>query len=343
MGQVQAGGRRIESPNVSLTQRLLPLLVIPALLAGCGNLFATAAATVDGRKVEEDRFTTELEFLLADPRLAQGLPEDQEGDERRRELGRQYLTFLIHQQIVEAYAEAEGIEAPPGEVDAVLEQQVAELGGQEQFDLVLAEAGASQQDARILFEQQVLRQHVAEAVVSREVTDERLRQVYDQRLLEFSQVHVAHILVETRAEAERLAKQATPQNFGELAERHSLDTQSAQNGGDLGPQRAIDLVGPFARAALRIPIGEVGGPVETEFGFHLIYVIDRRSLAFEQAREQLLGELRGQVFTQWLLERVARADIRVNPRYGYFDEASGAVQERTSSTPLPGPSVQLAP
>jgi foldase protein PrsA len=318
-------------------------VLVPFLLAGCGDLFATAAATVDGRKIEEDRFTTELEVLLADPRVAGGVPEDQQDDARRSELGRQYLTFLIHQEIVESYAEAEGIEAPPQEVDAVLEQQVAELGGQEQFDLVLARAGASQEDARILFQQQVLRQHVAEAVVSQEVTDEQLQQLYDQRLLEFSQVHVAHILVETEAEADRLARQVTPQNFGDLARQHSLDTQSAPNGGDLGPQRAVDLVGPFARAALRIPIGEVGGPVETEFGFHLIHVIDRQSLSFEQAREQLVGELRGRVFTDWLLERVARAEIRVNPRYGYFDQATGAVQERTSSTPIPGPSIQLAP
>jgi parvulin-like peptidyl-prolyl isomerase len=326
-----------------LVRRSLPVLLVPLLLAGCGDLFATAAATVDGRKIDEDRFATELEFLLADPRLTQGIPEDQTGDQRRRELGRQYLTFLIHQQIVESYAEAEGIEAPPAEVDSVLDQQVAELGGQEQFDLVLARAGASQEDARLLFEQQVLRQHVAEAVVSQEVTDEQLRQVYDQRLLEFSQVHVAHILVRTEAEAERLAKQATPQNFGDLARQHSLDTQSAPNGGDLGPQRAVDLVEPFARATLRIPVGEVGGPVETEFGFHLIHVIARQALSFEEARPQLVGELRGQVFTDWLLERVARAEIRVNPRYGYFDEATGAVQERTSSTPLPGPSIQIAP
>ena len=318
-------------------------MILPVLLAGCGDLLSTAAATVDGRKIDEDRFVTELEFLLADPRFAQGLPGEQDSVQRRGAVARQYLTFLIHQEIVEGFAEAEGIEAPPEEVDAVLEQQVAELGGQVEFDSVLARAGASQADARELFEQQVLRQHVAEAVVSEQVTEEQLQATYEQRLLEFSQVHVAHILVETEAEAERLLRQATPQNFGDLAEQHSLDTQSAPNGGDLGPQRAADLVEPFARAALRIPVGEIGGPVETEFGFHLIHVIDRQTLSFEQVQEQLVGELRGQVFTDWLLERVARAEIRVNPRYGYYDEATGAVLERTSSTPLPGPSVQLAP
>ncbi|MGH2685660.1 MAG: hypothetical protein ACRDJP_09370, partial [Actinomycetota bacterium] len=64
-------------------RRFLPLLAVPLLLAGCGDLFATAAATVDGRKIEEDRFTTELEVLLADPRVPGGVPEEQQVDQRR--------------------------------------------------------------------------------------------------------------------------------------------------------------------------------------------------------------------------------------------------------------------
>lgn len=325
-------------------RRLLPFLVLIALaLAGCADLLDTAAATVDGRKVPEEEFARELDFLLADPRFSQGLPEDQEGAERRRELGRQYLTFVIHQQLVEAYAAEHDIQAPGEEVEALIEQQVAELGGEEAFDRILADAAVPRGVARRLFEQQVLRAHVAEAVAAEEVTDQQLQQIYAERELEFAQVHVAHILVDTPARAQRLARQATPENFAELAEEFSGDTTSAPNGGDLGPQRAIDLVEPFARAALRIPVGEVGGPVQTDFGYHLILVVDREVLGFEQARPQLVDELTGEVFTGWLLDRVARSEIRVNPRYGYFDDASGTVQQRTSSTPIPGPSVQLGP
>jgi foldase protein PrsA len=323
------------------------LLLIGASLfvfmAGCADLLATAAAVVNGDKVGEDRFRRELEFLLADPRFAGQLPAGDAADAQREELGRRYLTFLIHQQIVEDYARDRDIEPDDSQVDSLLQDQVTQLGGRESFARLLRRTGTSEGDVRHLLEQQVLRREVAEAVVAERVTDEDLQQTYGQRELEFSQVHVAHILVGSEAEAERIAGRATAQNFADLARRFSEDQATAPNGGDLGTQRAADLVGPFARAALRIPVGEVGGPVETEFGFHVIHVIDRQVQPFEEVRDQLLEEVRGDLFTQWLFGRLRRAEIRVNPRYGYFDRDAGAVLERTSSTPLPSPSVQLVP
>jgi parvulin-like peptidyl-prolyl isomerase len=180
-------------------------------------------------------------------------------------------------------------------------------------------------------------------VVAERLGEDALRQQYDDRVLEFSQVRVAHILVSTEREAQRIRDQATPKNFADLARRFSEDTASAPNGGDLGVQRASDLVGAFARAALRIPVGEIGGPVQTEFGFHVIHVLDRQTQPFEEVQEMLLEELRGDVFGGWLLERVEAAEIRVNPRYGFFDDRTGVVIPRTRSSPAPAPSVQLQP
>lgn len=322
-------------------RRFLPLALI--LLTGCSDLLTTAAATVDGRKIEEDRFVRELDFLLADPRFAQQLPTGEEGEMQRKELARQYLTFLIHQQVVQAYADEHDVQVEGQEVDALLEQQIADLGGPEAFAGLLRTANASESDVRSLLEEQVLREDVAAAIVEEQLSEEQLRETYEERALEFSQVHVAHILVETEEEARDILERATPQTFGDLARRFSLDPGSAANGGDLGVQRPADLVQPFADATLDIPIGEVGGPVQTEFGWHLIHVIDRQTQPFESVRDSLLQELRGQVFTDWLIQQVQDAEIRVNPRYGYFDEASGSVLERRSTSPLPVPSIQLQP
>jgi foldase protein PrsA len=324
--------------------RRAPLsLAVILLLSSCGNLFTTAAAVVDDRTIEEDRFVRELDFLLADPRFAQQIPAGEAGDDQRKELARQYLTFLIHQTFVEVYADANDVEVDEAEIDQLLQQQVTELGGQAEFDRLLRQTGTDEGDVRRLLERQVLRQRVAEAVVAERLGEDELRARYDERLLEFSEVTVAHILVRSEREAERIRDQATPSNFATLARRFSEDTGSAQNGGELGPQRAADLVAPFARAALRIPVGEIGGPVETDFGFHVIHVLDRRTRSFEEVRESLLEEARARVFTEWLLELVEAAEIRVNPRYGAFDQATGAVIPRRRSSPAPAPSVQLEP
>lgn len=322
--------------------RLLPIAVI-LLLTSCGDLFTTAAAVVDERTIEEDQFVRELEFLLADPRFAEQIQTGEAGEAQRRELARQYLTFLIHQTFVDAYAEEHDVEVEDAELDGLLQQQVTQLGGRESFDRLLRISGTDEGDVRRLLARQVLRQRVAEAVVADRLGEDELRSQYDERLLEFSEVTVAHILVTSEREARRIADQATPSNFAALARRFSEDTASAANGGELGPQRASDLVEPFARAALRIPVGEVGGPVESEFGFHVIHVIDRSTRSFEEVQESLLEESRGQVFTEWLLEGLSSAEIRVNPRYGAFDEGSGAVIPRRRSSPAPTPSVQLEP
>ena len=322
---------------------LVLLLPLALSLSGCAGLMETAAASVDGRTIDEDRFARELDFILADPRLAQQIPQGAEGDLQRKDVGRQFLTFLIHQQVVHAYAAEEGLTVDDADVDALLEQQVESLGGREAYRSLLVEAGVTDADVRRLLEEQVLRERVADAVVEERVSEEELRVAYEERSLEFSEVHTAHILVSTEAQARDILKRATPQTFGDLAGRFSEDEGSGENGGDLGPQRASDLVEPYARAALEIPIGEIGGPVATQFGFHVIHVIDRQTAPFEAVREQLLSEVRGQVFTGWLLQRLKGSEVRVNPRYGAFDETTGRVVERRSTTPLPSPSVQLFP
>jgi foldase protein PrsA len=324
-------------------RRFLALPLAACLLASCGNLFTTAAAVVNGRRIEEDRFVRELDFLLADPRFAEQIPSGEAGEGRRKDLARQFLTFLIHQQFVEGFAETHDLEVDETEVDGLLQQQVTELGGRASFDRILRQSGASEGDVRHLLEQQVLRRQVADAVVAEQVSEGSLRQTYEDRILEFTEVHVAHILVQTEREAERIRREATPKTFASLARRFSQDPGSAPNGGDLGTQRASDLVGPFARATLRIPVGEIGGPVQTDFGFHVIHVLDRTTQPFEEVRDSLVEDLRGQVFADWLVGQVRSAEIRVNPRYGYFDERTGAVAPRTRSTPAPAPSVQLQP
>ncbi|HJV05634.1 MAG TPA: SurA N-terminal domain-containing protein, partial [Actinomycetota bacterium] len=130
------------------------------LLSACGGFLATAAATVDGRKIDENLFQSQLEFLLSDPRFAEQQLPGEQGEEQREQYARDFLTFLIHQEVVRSYAQANGIQAPADEVDALLDQQIAVLGGRERFQRMLARAGLTEPQVRELFEQQVLRDAV---------------------------------------------------------------------------------------------------------------------------------------------------------------------------------------
>lgn len=322
---------------------LLPLLSSAVLLSAC-SAFESSAAVVDGHRIEDERFQRLLGFLAADPRFAEQFPGEQ-GKEEKEGLARQLLTFLIHQEVIEDFATQRGLEVDDATVDERLQQAVQEAGGQDAFQDQLTSSGATRADVQDLLRKQALREVVAQQVVIQGIPDAQLRQAYEDRLTEFTQVHVAHILVADQALAERLARQATTRNFGALAEEHTEDTGSASDGGDLGTRPASEFVEPFGSTTLEIPVGEIGGPIETEFGFHVIHVIERETTPFEEVREQLLGESGQEFFTTWLLDRVKEADVLVNPRYGVFDREAGEVIERTATTPLPGatPDVQVEP
>lgn len=314
--------------------------VAALLLAGCGA-FRTGAAVVNGEVISEDRFRRQVDFLLSDPRFAQQAPGEQ-GEGQREEFARQFLTFLIHQELVRSFAEANNIQPSEDEVRAELQAQIEALGGQPAFEAQLQETGATVGEVENLIREQVLRREVADAVIAKEVTESELRQDYEDRLIAFTTARVAHILVSSKGPAQKIAKKATPGTFAELARKFSDDTGSARRGGYIGRQSLANLTPNFAEVVLGTPVGQIGGPVKTEFGWHLIWVREKEKQPFSEVRPQLLAEARGQVFTNWLLDRIAGAEVRVNPRYGTFDQERGQVVERTATSPSPPP-VQVNP
>ena len=83
-------------------------------------------------------------------------------------------------------------------------------------------------------------------------------------------IHVHHILVRHEYEAQDLLKKIqSGSDFSELAKIHSTCPSSAR-GGDLGAVDPKRFVQEFAEAAVALNAGEVSGPVQTRFGYHLI-------------------------------------------------------------------------
>lgn len=91
------------------------------------------------------------------------------------------------------------------------------------------------------------------------------------------QVRAAHILVGTEELATQLYEQATGgADFGQLARTSSTDTTTAATGGQLGWFTQQELAPPLAEAAFALQPGEISQPVQTEFGWHIIQVLERQ-------------------------------------------------------------------
>jgi hypothetical protein len=91
------------------------------------------------------------------------------------------------------------------------------------------------------------------------------------------QVRAAHILLPTWEEAEAARARVTEggEDFATVARELSTDEASAANGGELGWFTREEMVAPFAEAAFALEPGAISEPVETEFGWHVIQVLER--------------------------------------------------------------------
>ena len=155
-------------------------------------------------------------------------------------------------------------------------------------------------------------------------SDAELRAQYDAGTEESGLVCSAHILVETKAEADAILDQLEGgADFAELAASESIDTGSGAAGGNL----PCDLTGnfesayvpEFVEAALAAEIGEPVGPVQSEFGYHIIVL--RSS---DQVDPAELATLYTDV-TQRFQRAAREVEIYVDPRFGAFNPASGVV------------------
>jgi peptidyl-prolyl cis-trans isomerase C len=112
------------------------------------------------------------------------------------------------------------------------------------------------------------------------------------------ELRVRHILVETEAKAQAIIDELeSGADFAELASARSADSGSAAVGGDLGYFTRGQMVLPFEEAAFAIAVGEFSHtPVETQFGWHVIRVIDARRQVrpslevVEQGPRQSMGD-----------------------------------------------------
>jgi peptidyl-prolyl cis-trans isomerase C len=200
---------------------------------------STVVATVNGEAVT----LGDLAQVRADlPQQYQMLPDPTLYDGIRDQ--------LVSQKLLEQAAEKEGLDQSP----AVARQL------QLQRQNVLADA--------------YLRREIAARV-----TIERIREAYEAQYLKaepVKEVRASHILVADEAKAKELRAQLDAgADFAALAAEHGTDGTKEQ-GGDLGFFEKAMMVPEFADAAFALEKGQIGGPVQTQFGWHVIKVTDVR-------------------------------------------------------------------
>jgi parvulin-like peptidyl-prolyl isomerase len=148
-------------------------------------------------------------------------------------------------------------------------------------------------------------------------TDADVDAYFAAKKASFVQACTSHILVEDRMTADKLlAELKSGADFSAVAAANSTDTSNKDAGGDLGCNVEGAFVPEFEAAVATAKDGDLVGPVETQFGFHIIKVTS----TFKQ--RELDGALREEIRQTlatpigWLDLTLAQAKITVNPKYG---------------------------
>jgi peptidyl-prolyl cis-trans isomerase C len=181
---------------------------------------------------------------------------------------------------------------------------------------------------------EVMREVYMERLLAGQVSDEQVEARYQAYLEENppeQEVRARHILLETEEEArEVIAALDGGADFAKLAEERSTGPSAGQ-GGDLGYFTGQQMVPNFAEAAFALEPGSyTKDPVQTEFGWHVILVEDKRPKAqptFEQLAPQLKQELQGAAVESHLAGLRADAEIEV------MEQAAPAAEEPAMEPP----------
>ena len=98
-------------------------------------------------------------------------------------------------------------------------------------------------------------------------------------------------------------------DFAEVAKKYSKDTGSGINGGDLGWFGRGAMVPEFEEAAFSQAIGEIGEPVKSQFGYHIIQVLGHAEIPINASQYE---QKRNTTFTEWLSKAREEATITIN-------------------------------
>ncbi len=167
---------------------------------------------------------------------------------------------------------------------------------------------------------------VIDRLTNQAITDEALEAAYNARFADAApeeEYSAAHILVDTLEEAQAVvARLQEGADFAETAKEISTGP-SGPNGGDLGWFGIGMMVPEFETAVVALEVGQISEPVQTQFGWHVILLNDKRQKAaptLDQVREELSAQIQQEAIAKALDDLTASAAI-TRPEPGAFDPA----------------------
>jgi peptidyl-prolyl cis-trans isomerase C len=293
------------------TITLLTLILVSALAwAAEEKAPGDKVAVVNGVTISKVEFDNILDYQLR--RAAPGgqpIP-----DAQMVQMKNNVLEYLIVDELLFQASQKKGIQVKPENVTEQLMIVKKRFPSENEFNKALQENNMTESKIRADISRNMAIQELIDKEVSEKikVSDEETKAFYDKNPQRFEQpelVKASHILIKVQADApadqkaearkkieDIQQKVKKGEDFATLARTYS-EGPSGPKGGDLDYFRRGQMVKPFEEAAFSLKPGETSEIVETQFGYHLIKVSDKkpaRKMTYAEVKDQLNDQLRKQ-------------------------------------------------
>lgn len=267
-------------------------------------------ASVNGRDIFQADLDKEMNRFEGQMGVT-GQPPD---PAQRDAIKKKVLDNLIQRELL--FQESVRLEIKVGddELSEQMTQLKARFTSEEDFNNALKRLKMSESDLREEFNRRLVVKKMIDQVIADKVqiSAEETRNFYDGNPNFFKapeRVRASHILVKIDPDAAESDKASARKKIEEIQKRiqkgedfaavakESSDCPSASRGGDLDYFQRGQMVAPFEEAAFSLKPGEVSGVVETQFGYHLIKVVDKKEsgvIVYEEIKADIESHLRQQ-------------------------------------------------
>ena len=327
-------------PKRSFLRALVGVVVLVMLATACSDNTPApdAAASVGGSDITMAQLASTAAVFQSIASLQQSTCGQVDGptDTQPAACNRFSLGAMIQFRMAETYAAANGITVNDADVQKTLDSFQKNVGA-DVLSAQLTASNATLDDVRELVRLSLVQEAVAKAVTAAQLGEEELQKRYHQQIADYTTLHVDHILVDSEAKAQAIYDQVTAPgftlaDFQALAKKESTDPNAPQDGGEL-TLPAGQLVSEFADAALALKDGEISQPVQTQYGWHVIWKLGEQVMPFDQARDQILQGAQVDEFGAWMRQQNADGQITVDPSFGRFDDQQLQVVRIASTDP----------
>jgi|GEM_PF-1221455 len=290
--------------------------------------------TVNGTKITAGQIDKTLDARLE--QLASRIPPNMK-DQYRQQMRKRLLEQMVIEEILEQKEKAQNITVSQADVNEQVQEQMKQQNlNLDEFKALLKNYGTNFAEFESNMKKKLMFEKLMEGEFKnkiKEANDAAVKAFYDENIDQFKEpesIHTKHILIkpadgndpnqakaDAKAKAEEVLKKVKDGgNFEELAKEYSA-CPSGKNGGDLGDAPKGSFVPAFEKAAYALEPNQVSDVVETEFGYHIIKLIERKeakTVSLDEAKEKIAQHLSNQqkqeVVVNYIQQIKKEADIK---------------------------------